>query len=61
MAFELSVVTETVSFQFGTAGLSNCVLVYSVTNTAIQIVAYLLHWGLFGTLSVQLCASFSLS
>ncbi|SJK98153.1 uncharacterized protein ARMOST_01414 [Armillaria ostoyae] len=29
-------------------------LVYAVTNTAIQIVAYLLHWGLFGTLSVQL-------
>ncbi|KAK0493027.1 hypothetical protein EDD18DRAFT_1078693 [Armillaria luteobubalina] len=29
-------------------------LVYAVTNTAIQIVGYLLHWGLFGTLSVQL-------
>ncbi|KAK0241071.1 hypothetical protein EDD85DRAFT_764811 [Armillaria nabsnona] len=28
--------------------------IYSVTNTAIQIVASLLHWGLFGTLSVQL-------
>ncbi len=31
-------------------------LVYAVTNTAIQVVAYLLHWGLFGALSVQLCA-----
>ncbi|KAK0241168.1 hypothetical protein EDD85DRAFT_992751 [Armillaria nabsnona] len=29
-------------------------LLYAVTNTAIQVVAYLLHWGLFGTLSVQL-------
>ncbi|KAK0222438.1 hypothetical protein EDD85DRAFT_960081 [Armillaria nabsnona] len=29
-------------------------LVYSVSNTVVWIVAYLLHWGLFGTLSVQL-------
>ncbi|PBK86492.1 hypothetical protein ARMGADRAFT_1168995 [Armillaria gallica] len=28
--------------------------IYLVTNTAIQIVASLLHWGLFGTLSVEL-------
>ncbi len=30
-------------------------LVYSVPNTGIQIVGCLLNWGLFGTLSLQLC------
>ncbi|SJK98203.1 uncharacterized protein ARMOST_01464 [Armillaria ostoyae] len=28
-----------------------------LVRQVVVIVAYLLHWGLFGTLSVQLCAS----
>ncbi|KAK0483137.1 hypothetical protein EDD18DRAFT_1261695 [Armillaria luteobubalina] len=36
-----------------TTGLSKR-FVYAITDLAIQIVGYLLNWGLFGTLSIQL-------